>query len=104
MAHKTFKRIYRSARVPASQAARDDEIRRQVKAEFPPLESGPTFPVLSDPLKIAIKRSGKTVGKLAKEANVSPIVLKQFMAGHGDLRLATAEKLAQVLGLKLVAS
>jgi len=40
---------------------------------------------------------------LAEEANVSPVVLTQFLAGQRDLRLATAEKLVELLGLRLVA-
>jgi ribosome-binding protein aMBF1 (putative translation factor) len=104
MAKKTFKRIYRSGRLSAEQAARDGEIRRKVREEFPPLETASTSLVLSEPLKTAIRRSPKTVTQLAKEANVSQIILKQFLAGQRDLRLTTAEKLAQALGLKLVAS
>jgi hypothetical protein len=38
---------------------------------------------------------------LAKQAKVSEVVLQQFLDGQRDLRLATAERLAQVLGLKL---
>ncbi|MBO0700936.1 MAG: helix-turn-helix transcriptional regulator [Zavarzinella sp.] len=72
--------------------------------EFPPLEAQSESPVLSDPLKKAIAQSRKSIAELAKEANVSHIVLTQFLAGERDLRLATAEKLAHLLGLKLVAS
>jgi hypothetical protein len=104
MAKKTFKRIYRSGRLSAEQAGRDGEIRRKVREEFPPLETASTSLVLSEPLKTAIRRSPKTVTQLAKEANVSQIILKQFLAGQRDLRLTTAGKLAQALGLKLVAS
>jgi ribosome-binding protein aMBF1 (putative translation factor) len=101
---KTFKRIRRSRKLSAEQAARDEDIRRKVQAEFPPLEGAPMTPVFSDPLKKAIAQSQKSVRELAKEARVSQIVLTQFLAGARDLRLATAEKLAQVLGLKLVAN
>jgi plasmid maintenance system antidote protein VapI len=73
-------------------------------AEFPPLEAAPDSPVLSEPLRDAIGQSGKPVRKLAKQAKVSEIVLQQFLDGERDLRLATAERLAQILGLKLVAS
>ena len=102
MAKKTLKRIRRSELLTVEEAARDEEIRRKVRAEFPPLEMEPVVPVLSDPLKKAIGQSPKTVRQLAKEANVSPVVLTQFLAGQRDLRLAAAEKLANVLGLKLV--
>jgi ribosome-binding protein aMBF1 (putative translation factor) len=104
MEKRTFKRRHRSGKLSAEEAARDEEVRRQVRAEFPPLEAGPVPPVLSDPLKKAITQSAKSVEQLAKEASVSPVVLAQFLGGQRDLRLATAEKLALVLGLKLVAS
>ena len=41
--------------------------------------------------------------RLAKEAKVSEIVLRQFLDGERDLRLATAERLMGILHLKLVA-
>jgi ribosome-binding protein aMBF1 (putative translation factor) len=103
MGRRTFKRTHRSGKVSAEQAARDEEIRRKVQAEFPPLEADSVDSVISDPLKKAIADSRKTVRQLAKEANVSQVVLAQFLAGQRDVRLATAEKLAHALGLKLVA-
>lgn len=104
MRKKTLKRTYRTRKLTAAEAARDEAIRRQVKGEFPPLEAPAGWPILSDPLREAIEQSPKSVRQLAKEANVSAVVLTQFLAGQRDLRLATAEKLAHVLGLKLVAS
>jgi hypothetical protein len=104
MEKKVFKRIHRSGKLSAEEAARDEEIRRKIRAEFPPLETGSSIPVLSAPLKEAIAQSPKSVRQLAKEAGVSHVVLAQFVAGTRDLRLATAEKLAHVLGLKLVAN
>ena len=104
MAKRTLKRIYRTAKRSAEEVARDEEIRRKVRAEFPPLEPVSPAPILTDPLKNAISRSSKSVDQLAKEANVSQVVLAQFLAGKRDLRLATAEKLAHVLHLRLVAS
>ena len=104
MAKKTLKRVYRLGRLSAEQAARDETIRRKVRAEFPPLEAASMAPVLSDPLKAAIAQSSKTIRRLAREAGVSEVVLTQFLAGTRDLRLATAEKLADVPGLKLVSN
>ena len=103
MAKKTIKRIHRVGKLSPQQAARDREIRRKVMEEFRPLEGESESPILSDPLREAIGHSGKSVPKLAKQAKVSAIVLQQFLDGKRDLRLATAERLAQVLGLKLVA-
>ena len=104
MAKKTFKRIIRTGKLSPQEAERDREIRRKVMGEFPPLEAEPDSPLLSDPLREAIAQSGKSVHELAKQAKVSEIVLQQFLDGQRDLRLATAERLAQLLRLKLVAS
>jgi transcriptional regulator with XRE-family HTH domain len=104
MGKKPFVRAYRARKLTAAEAARDEEIRRKVKAEFPPLEAEGAAPILSDPLKKAIEQSPKSVRQLAKAANVSSVVLAQFLAGQRDLRLATAERLAHLLGLRLVAS
>src|SRR2546425_1176625 len=94
VAKQPFKRTYRSGKLSVEEAARDEEIRRKVQAEFSPLETESVAPVLSDPLKKAIASSPKSVRQLAKEANVSQVVLKQFLAAQRDLRLTTAEKLA----------
>jgi hypothetical protein len=104
MAKKLFKRIRRTGRLSPEEVARDREIRRKVMQEFPPLEPEPTAPILSEPLREAIHHSRKSVHRLAKEAKVSAIVLQQFLDGERDLRLATAERLAHILRLKLVAS
>lgn len=103
MARKAFKHIHRTEPLSPQEAARYREIRRKVMEEFPPLEPPPETPVLSEPLREAIQHCGKSVQRLAKEAKVSAIVLQQFMDGERDLRLATAERLAKVLKLKLVA-
>jgi len=104
MAKKSFKRLQRTGKLTVQEAARDEELRRQVEAEFPPLERASASSVLRDPLKEAIAQSAKSVEQLAHEAGVSQAVLAQFLAGQRDLRLATAEKLANVLGLRLMAS
>src|SRR5687767_7725926 len=98
----TLKRQYRSEKLSPKEVARDAEIRRKIQAEFPPVEALSPTTTLSDPLKEAISSSRKTVRQLAKEAQVSATVVTQFMAGQRDLRLATAEKLAHILGLRLV--
>jgi predicted transcriptional regulator len=102
MAKKTFKRIQRVGKLTDAEAERDRELRHKIEAEYPPVEATPSSAILSDPLKEAISRSGKSVTQLAKEAGVSQAILSQFLAGQRDLRLATAEKLAHVLKLKLV--
>src|SRR5580692_1905739 len=103
MAKKTFKRLPRTGKLTAEEAARDKESRHKIEAEFPPLETPSASPILSDPLREAIVQSSKTVQQLAHEAGVSQTVVTQFLSGQRDLRLATAEKLAGVLGLRLIA-
>jgi hypothetical protein len=98
-----FKQVRRVGKVPTDQAARDAENRSKLQAEFPPLEPASSTPILSEPLREAIIRSRKSIRRLATEAKVSQVVLEQFMSGQRDLRLATAERLASLLGLRLVA-
>jgi hypothetical protein len=102
MAKRAVKRVCRSRRLSSEEAERDRELRRKIEAEFPPV-ARPSQPVLSDLLKTAITQSPKSVYQLAQEAHVSRIVIARFLSGERDLRLATADKLASVLGLKLVA-
>ncbi len=104
MAKKLWKRVYRRGKLTSGQVARDEKLRRLIQAEFPPLPR-PVLPrSLSASLKKAMKRSPKTSYQLAKEAGVSQIMVSRFLSGKRDIRLATADRLAQVLGLKLVAS
>jgi len=39
--------------------------------------------------------------QIAQDAGVSQIVVSRFLSGERDIRLATADKLAEALGLKL---
>jgi hypothetical protein len=63
-------------------------------------------------LQRAIRESGLTHYRLAKDAGISPEIIDRFMAEdkpgvkpddkrHRDVRLETAEKLAKVLNLEL---
>jgi len=59
-------------------------------------------------LRSAIKASGLTHYRLGQEAGVAPSQIDRFMMPpadprHRDLRLATAAKIAAVLGLDLLA-
>lgn len=56
---------------------------------------------LSNILKSAIKKSGKTVYRIAQESGVAHPVILRFLSGERDIRLETAEKLADTLGLRL---
>ena len=104
MAKKVWKRVFRVGKLTPAQVARDQKLRRLIQAEFPPLARRPIPRSLSASLKKAMKHSAKTSYQLAKEAGVSPIMLSRFLSGKRDIRLATADRLAHVLGLKLMAS
>jgi len=54
-----------------------------------------------DQLKDAVRNSGKTHYRIAKEAGITPEMIDRFMSGSRDLRLRTAAKIAQALGLEL---
>jgi transcriptional regulator with XRE-family HTH domain len=97
------KRIFRTRHLTPEEFARDEEIRRKIEAEFPPA-SKPRKPgknSLTEMLKTSLRSSGRSFYQIAKESGVSPIVITRFLAGKRDIRMATADKLAGVLGLKL---
>ena len=56
---------------------------------------------LGQELREAIKRSGLTRKKIADESGVCYSALHGFMAGTRDMTLASASKIAEVLGLEL---
>jgi ribosome-binding protein aMBF1 (putative translation factor) len=101
---KRLKRATRSGRLSAEQVAKDREVRRKIQDEFPPAPQEPIPDSLSEALKRAIQESGRTVYQIAKEAQVSQIMISRFLSGERDIRMATADKLANALGLKLIAS
>ena len=100
---KAFERVFRDRPLTPEEFARDEEIRRKVRQEFPPARSGAAFrpDSLSDALREAIRGSDKSVYQIAREAEVSQIVISRFLSGERDIRMATADKLAETLGLKL---
>jgi hypothetical protein len=102
-APKKFDRVMRTRKLTPEEVARDEAIRRKVEREFPPAPPSPGARVhgLSDALRNAIRGSAKSVYQLAKEANVSPIVISRFLSGERDIRLATADKIAEAVGLTL---
>jgi len=57
--------------------------------------------VIARQLKNAIRRSGRTHYRIAKDAKISPDIIDRFMSGERDIRLATAEKIAAALNLEL---
>jgi len=59
---------------------------------------------LAKRLKEAITASGATHYAIGKQAGIKPDLLDRFMRGERDLRLASAGKIANALGLDLVSS
>ena len=56
---------------------------------------------LTATLREAVQASDKTVYQLAKECHLQAIHISRFLRGERDLRLSSADKLAQILGLSL---
>lgn len=104
MAKKKLQRVMRSGRLSAEQLAKDREARRKIEDEFPPALGEPIPNSLSEALKRAIEESERTVYQIAKEAHVSQIIVSRFLSGERDIRMATADKLANALGLRLIAA
>jgi len=53
-----------------------------------------------DQLKSAIRDSGKTDYRIAKDAGIGPEQVGRFLAGS-DIRISTAAKICAALGLQL---
>lgn len=100
MERKTFKRVLRDRHLTADEVAADQVVRRKVEQEFPPANPVPPGSgAISDALRAAIHASSKSVYQICKEAGISPIVISRFLSGERDIRLATADRLARVLGI-----
>lgn len=56
---------------------------------------------LGKQLRRAIKRSGLTRNQIAKRTDLSYAIVHGFVAGTTDIRLATASKIAAVVGVEL---
>jgi ribosome-binding protein aMBF1 (putative translation factor) len=103
--NKNFDRVFRQRRLSADEVARDEEIRRKVRAEFPPATpSGSASGPLSQALKDALRTSDKSMHQIAQQSGVSETVVLRFLSGERDIRMATADKLAAALGLKLASA
>ena len=99
---KKIERVFREGRLSAEQVAGDEEVRRKVQAEFPPVaQSGSASGRLSQALRDALRASDKSMYHIAQDAGVSHIVVSRFLSRERDIRMATADKLAEALGLQL---
>lgn len=104
MGKEKIKRVIRSGNLTAEEAARDEQIRRQVEEEFPPAHphSPPVADSISETLKRAIEASGRSVDEIARDAGVSRNMVMQFLSGQRDIHITAADRLASSLGLQLI--
>jgi ribosome-binding protein aMBF1 (putative translation factor) len=65
-------------------------------------DAKPLGPTLTKAIKAAIKRSGLSRYRIAKEAGIHEDNLRGFVSGSRSARLKTADKLAAFLGLRLM--
>ena len=102
MGRKTFRRIIRDRHLTVEEAASDEKVRSQVMREYPPSDSPPSETAgISEALRRAIQSSPKSVYQICKDAGISQIVVSRFLSGERDIRLATADRLAKVLGVEV---
>ena len=99
-------RIYRNRLLTADEAVRDNEVRRAVQAEFPPATTPheSRSASLGEVLRKAIRDNSQPTAEIAEKAHLSPLILAKFVAGERDIHLETADRLAEVLGIKLASS
>jgi hypothetical protein len=99
---KSIERVFRQGHLSPDEVARDEEVRRKVQDEFPPAPPrGSASGRLSQALRDALRTSDKSMDQIAHDVGVSPIVLARFLSGERDIRMATADRLAEALGLEL---
>jgi ribosome-binding protein aMBF1 (putative translation factor) len=98
---KKTKRAARSVGLPAQPGAGKPKGRRRASAQPRQRPKRATPGSLSASLREAIRDSGMTAYQIARHARLSQIVVYRFVSGERDIRLSTADKLAEVLGLEL---
>jgi ribosome-binding protein aMBF1 (putative translation factor) len=105
MAKRKIQRVMRTSRLTPEEVEKDTAIRRRVEQEFPPArpDNRTVSGSLSQGLRAAIQKSGRSVYQISKEANVSQIVISRFLSGERDIRMETADRLADILGLQIKA-
>lgn len=99
---KKLERAFRAGPLTKEEASRDTQIRQAVMAEFPPIPRHGREPGrLSQSLLAALRASGKSPRQLAEEAGVPEAAVSRFLSGDRDIHMATADRLAEVLGLTI---
>ena len=102
--NRKIEQVFRDRPLTPDEVAKDERIRHAVKAEFPPASSAKCPNSLSEALRSAIRQSALSADEIAEKAKVSPMIIARFMSGERDIHLETADRLADVLGVKLTAN
>ena len=104
--NRKLERVFRDRPLTAEDTARENEVRRAVQAEFPPVTASheSRSDSLGEALRKAIRDSTQPAAEIAAKAHVPPLAFSKFLAGELDIHLGTADRLAAVLGIKLATS
>lgn len=97
---RTVARLYRQLegalkRVP-------DDRRRQLAAELAEQADREDSAGITEQLRAEILASGLSVFAISRQADIGYTKLRNFISGTGDLRCDSLDRLAAVLGLRLV--
>ena len=104
--NRKLERVFRNRPLTPEEAAKDNDVRRAVEAEFPPATTRheSRSDSFGEALRNAIRDSTQPAAEIAEKAHLSPLALSKFVAGERDIHLETADRLAEVLGIKLASS
>ena len=58
--------------------------------------------VISGQLRAMIRARGETASELGRQAGVDPGVIQRFLNEERDIRVETLDRLAEVMGLRLI--
>jgi hypothetical protein len=106
---KKLERAFRGRPLTPEEVAADAATRRKLEQEFPPVDSlsadslaaDSQLSSLSELLRRSIRESKKSIEEIASDAGVEPALIVKFLSRERDIRLATADRLAHSLGMKL---
>ncbi len=98
---RKIERVFRDCPMTPDEVANDERIRNAVQAEFPPATASTDSSSISDSLRNAIRQSSQSADEIAEKARISSQVVARVLSGERDIHLETADRLANVLGVKL---
>ena len=98
---RKIERVFRDRPLTPDEVANDERIRHATQAEFPPAILSTGLNSISESLRNAIRQSAQSADEIAEQAQISSQVIARFLSGERDIHLETADRLANVLGVKL---